>query len=64
MKENYNNMELIMRYESEKRLGSVTQQIDYIRIWVKDSGRRLARVLCKDKSALVRISRERREASK
>ena len=42
----------VMRYESKKRLGSVTHESDYIRTWVINSGRKLARVLCKDVSLL------------
>ena len=64
MNENYNNMESIMRYEAEKHLGCVTQESEYIKIWVINSGRTLARVLCGDKLSLLRICGGRRKVSK
>lgn len=45
----------LTRHESEKRLGCITQESEYIKTWVESSGRKLASVLCKDLSLLRRI---------
>lgn len=65
---NSNLLNEVMRQESEKRLGCVTQESEYIKIWVINSGRKLVRALCKDRLLLrdlcVSVKLEKEEQQK